>query len=122
MMRKPTYKDKLDRERAALEAAGLVSERYAEISSIQFRMTYFQRGMQHILMKRTLSFAPSDHAGFHLKCMNDGCENGGYDLAAVVAAMVKGRKRSTSGKLPCRGTSGTPGHASIAYEVNITYS
>jgi len=54
--------------------------------------------------------------------MHDRCTNGGYDLAPVVAAMVKGRKRTTSGKLFCHGKNDAIGHASIAYEVNISYS
>ena len=121
-MRKPTYKEMLDREKAALAASGLVSERYSGISNIEFRMTYYRRGLDPILMTRTLNFRPSDYAGFHMKCMQDGCMNGGYNLAPVVAAMVKGRKKSASGKLFCHGTNNTLGHASIAYEVSIQYS
>jgi hypothetical protein len=122
IMRKPTYKEKLDREKAALAASGLVSERYAGISNIEFRITYYRRGRDPVLMTRTLSFRPSDYAGFHMKCMQEGCVNGGYDLASVVAAMVKGRKKSASGRLFCHGTNDTIGHARIAYEVNIQYS
>ncbi len=121
-MRKPTYREKLDIERAALVTAGLVSERFPGVSNIEFRMTYYRRGLNQVLMTRTLSFSPSDYAGFHLKCMHDGCTNGGYDLAPVVAAMVKARKKSSSGKIFCHGTNDTLGHASIAYEVNIQYS
>jgi hypothetical protein len=121
-MRRQTYKQKLDLERAALAAQGLVSERYAGISNIEFRMTYYRRGLNQVLMNRTLTFAPSDYAGFHMKCMHEGCMNGGYDLASVVAAMVKARRKTTSGKLFCHGTSDSLGHASIAYQVNIRYS
>ncbi len=121
-MRKPTYKEKLDQEKAALAASGLVSERYAGISNIEFRMTYYRRGFNQVLMTRTLNLMPCDYAGFHMKCMHDGCTDGGYDLAPVVEAMVKGHKKSTSGKIFCHGTNDTLGHASIAYEVNIKYS
>ena len=121
-MRKPTYREKQDLERAALAASGLVSDSYSGISNIQFRMTYYRRGLDPVLMTRTLNFTPADYAGFHMKCMHDGCLDGGYDLAPVVAAMVKGRKKTTSGKLFCHGTSDTLGHASIAYTVSITYS
>ena len=122
IMRKPTYREKLDRERAARTASGLVSERYSGISNIEFYMTYYRRGVNQVLMTRTLNFSPSDYAAFHMKCMHDGCMNGGYDLAPVVAAMVKGRKESTSGKIFCHGTNDTLGHASIAYKVSIRYS
>ena len=121
-MRKQTYKEKMDLDRAALAARGFVSERYAEISNIEFRMTYYRRGVNQVLMTRTLIFGPSDYAGFHMKCMHDGCMNGGYDLAPVVASMVRGGKKSTSGKLFCRGTNNSIGHASIVYEVNIKYA
>ena len=121
-MRKPTYKEKRDLERAALITAGLVSERYSRISNIEFRMTYYRRGLNQVLMTRTLCFTPSDYAGFHLKCMHDGCTDGGYDLAPVVAAMVKTRKKTASGKIFCHGTNDSLGHASMAYEVNIQYS
>jgi hypothetical protein len=121
-MRKSTYKDKLDKEKAEIAAAGLVSERYSGISHIEFRMTYYRRGLHQVLMTRTLSFMPTDYAGFHMKCMHAGCESGGYDLSTVVASMVKGRKKSTSGKLFCKGTTDTFGHASLAYEVSIKYT
>src|SRR5512146_1788555 len=118
-MRKQTYKEKLNIERAALVASGLVLERYPGISNIEFHMIYYQRGLNQVLMDRTLNLTPADYAGFYLKCMHDGCTNGGYDLAPVVAAMVKDRKKSARGKIFCHGTNDSVGHASIAYEVNI---
>jgi hypothetical protein len=121
-MRKPSYKEKLDRERAALAASGLVSERYAGISKIEFCMTYYRRGLNQVLMTRTLNFTPADYAHFHMKCVYDGCMNGGYDLTQVVASMVKDCKTSTSGKIFCHGTNDTLGHASIAYTVSIRYN
>lgn len=120
-MRKQTYKEKLDSEKAALTAAGLISERYPGISNIEFHMIYYRRGVNQVLLKRTLSFTPSDYAGFHLKCMHEGCANGGYDLAPVIAAMAKSRKTSTNGKIFCHGTNDSLGHASMAYEVKIQY-
>ncbi|HTN71564.1 MAG TPA: hypothetical protein VMO00_10795 [Methylomirabilota bacterium] len=122
MRQRQSYKEKLELEKAALVAAGLVSERHAGVSSIEFRMTYYKRGLDAVLMKRTLSFSPADYAGFHMKCMEDGCANGGYDLAPVVAGLTKSRKKSIKGKIFCHGTNHTLGHASIAYEVNIQYS
>lgn len=120
-MRRQTYKEKQDIRNAELAAAGLIEERYPEISNIVFYMIYYERGIDRVLMKRTLSFTPADHAGFHLRCMHEGCENGGYDLAPVIAGMTKVRKKSTSGKIYCHGTSHTVGHASMAYEVKIQY-
>ena len=120
-MRKQTYKEKLEEERAALVAAGYISERYAGISNIEFKMIYYHRSVNPVLMKRTLSFSPDNYAGFHMKCMTDGCIDGGYDLAPVVAGLVKSGKKSIKGRLPCQGSNKTPGHASLAYEVSIEY-
>jgi hypothetical protein len=122
MRRGQTYKEKLGLERAALAASGLVKERHAEVANIEFRMTYYKRGVDSVLMKRTLSFTPSDYAVFHLKCMEDGCTDGGYDLAPVVAGLAKSRKKSISGKIFCRGKNHSFGHASISYEVTIQYA
>ena len=122
MRHRQSYKEKMEQERATLVAAGLVSEYHAGISSIVFHMTYYRSGVDAVLMKRTLSFSPADYAGFHLKCMEDGCINGGFDLAPVVAGLAKARKKSVKGKLFCHGTNHAFGHASISYEVNIEYS
>lgn len=121
MNHRQSYRQKMELERAALAASGLVSDRHAGISNIEFRMTYYHRGLDSVLMKRTLSFSPADYAGFHMKCMEDGCTGGGFDLGPVVAGLAKFRKKSIKGKLFCHGTNHTIGHASIAYEVNIQY-
>lgn len=112
----------MELERTALVAAGLVSECHSGVSSIEFRMIYYTRGLDPVLMKRTLSFSPADYAAFHMKCMEDGCTDGGFDLAPVVAGLAKTRKKSRKGKIFCHGTNHTLGHASIAYEVNIEYN
>jgi hypothetical protein len=117
-----SYKEKMELERAALVAAGLVSERYSGVSSIEFRITYYHRALNPVLMERTLSFLPANYASFHMKCMQEGCADGGYDLAPVVAGLAKSRKKSIKGKIFCHGTNDSLGHASIAYEVNIQYN
>jgi hypothetical protein len=121
MRHRQSYREKLEQEKAAMVAAGLVSECHAGISNIEFQMTYYRVGLDSVLMKRTLSFSPADYACFHLKCMEEGCTGGGFDMAPVVAGLTKLRKKSTKGKLFCHGTNHTVGHASIAYEVNIQY-
>jgi hypothetical protein len=122
MRYRQSYKEKLAIVKATQIADGLVSERYAGVSSIDFHMTYYQRGHSPILMLRTLSFLPANYCSFHLRCLHDGCTDGGYDLAPVVARLAKSRKNSTTGKIYCHGTNDTIGHASIAYEVNIKYN
>jgi hypothetical protein len=117
-----SYQQKLDLERTNLAALGLVSERHAGVSHIELRMTYYHRGLDPVLMKRTLSFLPADCANFHVKCMQDGCTGGGFDLGPVVAGLARSHKKSASGKLFCHGNEQSVGHAHIAYEVNILYS
>ncbi len=105
-------------------ASGRVSERMPEVSSIVFRMTYYQRTAGAVLMKRIVNFVPSDYACFHMECMREECSNGGFDLTPVVAGLVKNHKKSVKGNIFCHGKSETLrfGHASIAYEVNIEYN
>jgi hypothetical protein len=87
-------------------------------------MTYFQRTSDPVLMKRTVNFVSNNYASFHMECMREDCTNGGFNLAPVVADLVKNRKKTVKGKLVCCGKNRDlgPGHASIAYEVNIQYN
>lgn len=124
MALKQNYKEKLEIKRNAMLAAGLVSERFPAVSNIMFRMTYFQRTVDPVLMTRTINFSPTNYACFHLDCMREECTNGGFDLAPVVANLVKNKKKSVSGKINCNGKSEDlrHNHASIAYEVSVQYS
>jgi hypothetical protein len=122
MRYRQSYREKQELEKAALAAFGLVSERYSGVAGIEFHMTYYQRGQQPVLMERTLTFLPANYAGFHMKCMQEGCTDGGYDLAPVVAGLVKSCKKSIKGKIFCHGKNDTLGHASIAYEVSVRYN
>ena len=121
---KQNYKEKLELKRNTMLAAGLVSERFPAVSNIIFRMTYYQRTADPILMKRTISFSPTNYACFHLECMREECTDGGFDLTPVVAGLVKNNKKSVSGKIVCNGKSDDlrHGHASIAYEVSVQYN
>jgi hypothetical protein len=121
MNHRQSYRQKQELEKNALVALGLISERYAGVSDIEFQMTYYRRGLDAVLMKRTLTFSSADYAGFHMKCLEDGCTGGGFDLAPVVAGLARTHKRTTKGKVYCHGVNHTFGHASIAYEINIRY-
>lgn len=120
MNHRQNQRERQEQEKNALAAFGRVSERYAGVSKIEFRMTYY-RGMNAVLMTRTLSFSPDDYAGFHLKCMEEGCEGGGFDLAPVVASLTKSHKKAVKGKIYCHGKNHSVGHACLAYEVSIRY-
>jgi len=123
-MLKQSYREQLEVKKNVMLAAGLVSERFPDVSSIVLQMTYYQKTADPILMKRTVSFYPTNYACFRMDCMREECTNGGFDLAPVVANLVKTRKKVVSGKIVCNGKSDSlrTGHASIAYEVNIQYS
>jgi hypothetical protein len=124
MAYRQNYKEKLELTRLSMLAIGLVSERFPGVSSIVFQMTYYQSTLDPVLMKRTLSFLPANYACFHMDCMREECTNGGFDLAPVVAGLVKDRKKSVKGNIFCKGKNETLrlGHARIAYEVSIQYS
>lgn len=122
MRHKQNYREKLAQEKAALIALGLVSERHAGVSNIELRMTYYRGGCGEVLMERTLCFRPADYAGFHMKCMEAECADGGFDLAPVVACLAKARGKSVKGRLFCQGRNHASGRANIAYEVNIRYA
>ncbi len=116
-----SYQAKNEEKQAAKIAAGLVSERFAQISGIELHMTYYHRAANPVLMERTLCYSPSNYAVFHVKCEQDGCTGGGYDLGPVVAGLAKSGKTSVKGTLFCHGSNGRIGHGSIAYEVHIQY-
>ncbi|MDH4162856.1 MAG: hypothetical protein OEW15_09250 [Nitrospirota bacterium] len=115
------YKQKQEQEKAALAALGLVSDHYTSVAKIEFRMTYYGKGSSVALMTRSLVFSPSDYAGFHVRCVEEGCTGGGFDLAPIVAGLTKARKTTTKGKAFCHGKNHAVGHACLAYEVSIRY-
>ncbi len=113
----------MEQKRVVLVANGLISDRYPGVSNIELRMTYYQRTVDPVLMKRTVSFTPTNYACFRMDCMRDECSNGGFDLTPVITSLVKNRKTSVKGNIACQGKTENLGHnhASIAYEVNVEY-
>jgi len=124
MTNKQSYMEKMELKKKVMLAAGLVSDRFPGVSSIVLHMTYYQKTSDPVLMKRTVNFFPTHYACFHMECMREECTNGGFDLAPVVASLVKNQKKAVAGKLVCNGKSDSLrlGHASIAYEVSIQYA
>lgn len=116
-----SYKQKQEMEKTALAALGLVSERYAGVARIELRMTYYGKGSTAALMTRSINFSPTDYAGFHVKCVEEGCCGGGFDFSPIIAGLAKARKTSLKGKAFCHGKNYAVGHASLAYEVSIRY-
>ncbi len=104
-------------------AAGLISDRFPEVSSIIIKMAYFHYRKDPIVM-RTVYVLPSGYAYFNMECLEKGCANGGFDLTPVIISMPKSHKKSAKGKLVCKGKiAELPSeHARIAYEVAVEYN
>ena len=105
-------------------AAGLVSERFPKVNSIVINMTYYQKGVNPVLMVRTVNVLPTTYAYFNMECMIRDCANGGFDLTPIITRMVKGLKKTGKGKLVCKGKNDglAADHASITYEIAIRYN
>ena len=124
MTHRQNYMERTEQNKQRKIAAGLVSERFPEVSDIVVHMTYYQKGVNPVLMVRIVNFFPTGHAYFNMDCMIKGCLDGGFDLTSVIAKMIKNHKRSGKGKLSCngKGDSIASDHASIAYEIIIKYN
>ena len=108
-----------ERKRQVL-AAGLVSDRLPEVSSIVVTMNYKRGNSPWVL--RTLNFYPGSAAFFRISCLGEGCDDGGLDLTQVMHRMIKGHEKSAKGKLSCDNKDAAIVHPHVDYEVAITYS
>lgn len=124
MSNKQDYMARMELNRQNKLATGLLSERFPQISSVVIQMTYYQRGINPILMLRTVNIFPNNSAYFNMECAIKDCIGGGFDLTSVIADMIKGRKKSGKGKFVCSGKIEEQfiDHASIDYEVTIQYN
>lgn len=104
--------------------AGLLSERFPDVSGIVIRMTYYHKAENPVLMERTVNVFPTSYAYFNMECMIKGCEEGGFDLTTLINKHIKQHKKSVKGKMVCNSKNGTlaSDHASISFEINIKYS
>jgi hypothetical protein len=123
MMKRNDYALKKELRKQNNLAAGLVSDRFPDVSDIVINMTYYREGANPVLMVRTVNIVPTSYALFKMDCMIKGCDGGGFDLTSVVADMVKTHKKVRKGALECCGNidSLASGHASIKYETVIKY-
>lgn len=124
MAHKQNYIERIELNKQRRLSAGLLSERFPEVSDIVVRMTYYQRAVNPILMVRTMNFWPSQYAYFNMGCMIKGCVDGGFDLTSVITNMIKNHKKSEKGKLLCNGNIDAlaSDHASIAYQITVKYN
>lgn len=104
-------------------AAGLISERFPNVSSIVIRIVYYGNSVDPVVMVRTLNVFPNNAAYFNIKCFVKGCENGGFDLKPEIKKIIKNNKKTGKGEMTCRGKGDfiSPGHARIVYDVSVQY-
>ncbi|MGD0281607.1 MAG: hypothetical protein ABSB95_04520 [Dissulfurispiraceae bacterium] len=124
MSNKQHHSAKAELNRQNKIAAGLVSERFPKVKSIVVNMTYYQKGVNPVLMVRMVNILPTTYAYFNMECMIRDCVNGGFELTPIITRMVKGMKKTLKGKLTCKGKNDglEPDHASIEYEIAIKYN
>ena len=123
MANRHNYALKMELKKQNNVAAGLVSDRFPAVSGMVIQMTYYRKGVNPVLMLRTINVLPTSYAYFKMDCMIKGCDGGGFDLTSIVADMVKTHKKVKKGALVCCGKVDTleDDHARIEYETVIQY-
>jgi hypothetical protein len=124
MAHKQNYVERMELSKQRRLEAGLVSDRFPEVSGMVIHMTYYYKGVNPVQMVRVINVFPTGYAYFNMDCLIKGCVNGGYDFTSVITNMIKSRKKMGKGKLICNGKNDdlTSDHASIAYEISIQYN
>ncbi len=123
MANRQQHAAKLELKKQNTSAAGLLSERYPQVSGMVIHMTYYQNGINPVLMVRTLNVFPTSAAYFKMDCMIKGCESGGFDLTSEIRNMIKNARKAQKGSMVCKGKvdAVTCDHASVAYEISVKY-
>jgi hypothetical protein len=121
-----TYREKCDAKLERMrdrQDAGLISQRFPEVSSIVVDMEHNRKGISAVHLLRTLKFFSDSHAYFRVECLNRDCRDctDGFSLDQVVAAMIRNHKPSQEGKLDCEGNGITSRSVNISYKVTIQY-
>jgi hypothetical protein len=124
MAHRQNYSEKMNLLKQKKIAAGLVSERFPQVSDIVIKMTYFRKGLNPVLMLRTINVASTAYAYFTMECMISGCTDGGFDLNPVIKDMVRKRNKLKKGTLVCTGKNSDldSDHAHIDYVVSIKFN
>lgn len=122
-----TYREKCDAKLERMqqkEDAGFISRRFPEVASIVVNMEHYKKGIDAILLLRTLYFSADSHAYFHIECLNRDCGDcsDGFELDSVVASMIRSRISTKQGTLDCEGHGITSSRVNIDYKVTIQYN
>lgn len=122
-----TYREKCDAKLERMqqkEDAGLISHRFPGVASIVVDMEHHKKGIDAILLLRTLYFSSDSHAYFHVECLNRDCKDcsDGFDLESVVDSMIRSHIETRHGALDCEGHGLTSSRVNIDYKVTIEYN
>jgi hypothetical protein len=122
-----TYREMCEARKEKMQQrqnSDLISVRFPGVSSIIVAMEHHKKGMDGILLSRTLNFSPETHAYFRAECLNRECRDctDGFDLEQVIVSMIGGHASSRKGELYCEGNSLTSGSVNITYNVTIRYN
>jgi hypothetical protein len=120
------YREQFDARKERMQKiheAGLISERFPEVSSIVIDMKHDWKGIEWVHLSRTLNFSSRSHAYFHIECLNRDCKDciRGFDLYQFIAVMVRSHTALKEGSFACEGNNVTSGHLKINYTVAIQY-
>lgn len=124
MIQRQDHIKKMELKKQHRQDAGLVSERFPQVAGMVIHIIYYHKAENPVLMERTVNIFPSSYAYFNMECMSKDCVGGGYDLTQAINKNIKQQKKSFKGKMVCKGKNNgqkAPDHASIDYEVTITY-
>ncbi|MDA8088568.1 MAG: hypothetical protein M0Z75_17960 [Nitrospiraceae bacterium] len=103
--------------------AGLLSEKFPQISKITILATYYYDRKGSVLMVRTINVFPNSSACFHLQCPIKDCALG-FDLGPDIMELIRKGGKSAKGSAACSGKDGSDAsiHSSISYEITIQYN
>ncbi|MDA8433455.1 MAG: hypothetical protein M0Z60_10915 [Nitrospiraceae bacterium] len=122
-----TYRERCDAKLERMQErqdAGLISQRFPEVSSIVVDMEHNRAGVSAIHLMRTLNFSSCSHAYFRVECLNKDCGDctDGFHLDQVVAGMIRTHTALKEGELKCEGNGVTSRSVNISYKVTIRYN
>ncbi len=120
-MRRQNFAAKKMEKDEKMKEAGLLSERFPNVSDIVIRMTYDRNSSSSFSLARTLNYYPYSYAYFNIDCIIKNCEFGNIDLTSLIGNMVKNKKKSEKGSetFEVNGDAFILGDMKISYTVNI---
>jgi hypothetical protein len=108
-----------ERKRQML-AAGLVSDRFPEVSSIVVTIDYSRGSFSAV--HRTMNFYPGSQAFFKISSLGEESDAGGLDLTRFIHKMIGSHAKSAKGAYNGGRKDPDLVHQNVDYEVAITYS